>query len=157
MPNKHFNSNDYDSAAMYRKLRQKIMYTTKGPTYERRNKHNCDRKPLMPELQNLRTRRYFHPRKDRSDRIQNSLEIATARYYLQSPSNSSTKRIQPSPSLSAAKRQVRALAIKMRLQRQRPLQQCGADEDGPTKLCGRIKRARREWPCPAQNQQILQE
>ena len=33
-----------------------LLYTTKGPTYACGNKTNRNRKLLMPELQNLRTR-----------------------------------------------------------------------------------------------------
>ena len=48
----------------------KIMYTTKGPTYERGNKTSCNSKALMPVLQILHACRYFHPQEDRIDRIQ---------------------------------------------------------------------------------------
>ena len=53
---------------------------------------------------------------------------------------------QPSPIASAKKSQVVALAIQRRLAKKRPLQQCGAKEDGPTKRCGRTKSAKREQP-----------
>ena len=53
---------------------------TKGPTYERGNKNNRNCKPFMPVLQNLRTCRYFHPREDRIDQIQNNLKIVITRY-----------------------------------------------------------------------------
>ena len=80
---RHFNGDDYDSAAQYGKLYQQSMYTTKGPTYERKNKNNRDHKPLMPELPNLRMRQYFHPQRDRIDWIQrrdSNLKTSTARY-----------------------------------------------------------------------------
>ena len=44
-----------------------FLYTTKDPTYKHGNKNNCDCKPLMPGLQNLHTRRYFHPQEDKTD------------------------------------------------------------------------------------------
>ena len=137
----------------------KILYTTKGSTYERGNKNNRDRKAFIPVLQILCECRYFHPQEDRTDQIQkedSKLEIVTARYQ-QPTSNSSIKNIQPSPSSSAAKRQVIALAIEKRLQKQRPLQQCGTNKDGPTKRWGRIKGAKQEQPRRAKQQQIMQE
>ena len=48
VPSEHFNSDDYDSAATYGKLRHKIMYTTKGPTHEHGNKINRKHEPLIP-------------------------------------------------------------------------------------------------------------
>ena len=118
----------------------KFLYTTKGPTYKRGNKTNLDCKPLIPVLQLLRACQYFHPREDRTERIQNqtsNLVIVITR-YLQPTSNSSIKNIQPSPRLSTAKRQVTTLAIERGLPEQRSVQQFGADWDGPTKRCGRI-------------------
>ena len=88
-----------------------------------------------------------------TDQTQNNLEIATAR-YLQSPSNSSIKNIQPLPSLSAAKRQMIALIIERRLQKQRLLQQYSANKDGPTIQCVRTIDAERDRPCKA-NQQLI--
>ena len=64
----------------------------------------------------------------------------------QPTSNSTIKNIQPSLNLSTAKTQVIALVIKRRLPNQRPLQQCGPNQDGPTKRCGRIKGAKQEQP-----------
>ena len=58
----------------------KIMYTTKVPTYEQGNKTNHDRNALLPVLQILHACWYFHPKEDRTDRIQwedSNLDIAT--------------------------------------------------------------------------------
>ena len=78
--NKDFNSDDFDFAAPHGKLRQQILYTSKGPTFEHENKTNRDRKPLIPELWNKRTRQYFHPREETTVRIQNNLKIAITLY-----------------------------------------------------------------------------
>ena len=137
----------------------KFLYTTKGPTYKRRSKTNRNRKSLMPVLQIICACRYFHPQEDRTDRIQkedSNLKIATAG-YLKPIINSGIKNIQPSPSLSATKRQVIDLAVDMRLPKQNPLQQCNADKDEPAKQCGRIKGAEEERPCQEKHQQIRPE
>ena len=100
-----------------RKCVNKFLYTTKGPTYKRRNKTNCNRKPFMPVLQIIRACQYLHPQEDRNDPIQkeySNLDVETTRH--QKPTiNSSIKSIQPSPRLNATKRQVTALAIERRL------------------------------------------
>ena len=81
---KHFNSDDYDSAAPYGKLRQNIHVHYQG-SYIRAcgNKSNRDCTLIMPTTQILRTYQYFHPQEDRTDQIQRgdrNPEISTARY-----------------------------------------------------------------------------
>ena len=131
----------------------KFLYTTKGPTYKRRNKTNCNRKPFMPVLQILRACQYLHPQEDRNDPIRkeySNLEVATTRH--QKPTiNSSIKNIQPSPSLNPTKKQAIALATEKRLPKQRPLQQCDANKDEPEQQCGRIKGGKEEQPCQEKN------
>ena len=50
--NRHFNSDDYNFAALHGKLCQQILKTSKGPTFEGNKKTNEDCKPLMPEQRN---------------------------------------------------------------------------------------------------------
>ena len=47
-----------------------ILYTDKGPTYERGNKNSQNRKPLILVLKILHAWQYFHPQEDRTDQIQ---------------------------------------------------------------------------------------